>query len=64
MKITNKDRFGNTLDVNQMIKLWKKDVERSDLMYELKRREVFLPKPLREKMKSEHHQRMLRSKKR
>ena len=63
LKITNKDKFGNTLDVTQMIRLWKKDIEKADLMYELKRREVFLSKPLKEKMKSEHHQRMLRKKK-
>lgn len=59
-KISNKDRFGNTLDVEQMLKRFKKEVAKEGILDELKKHEYFLPKSLSRKIKSEKHQRLLR----
>lgn len=59
-KVTNKDRYGNTLTIEQMIKRFKKQVERDEIMLELRKREAFVPKTLKRKIKSERHQKLLR----
>lgn len=59
-KITNKDRFGNTLDVEQMLKAFKKEVAKEGILDELKKRKYFVPKSLARKLKSENNQRLLR----
>lgn len=59
-KVTNKDRYGNTLTVDQMLKRFKKQVEKEDIMIELRRRECFVPKSVQRRLKSERHQRLMR----
>ena len=59
-KVTNKDRYGNTLTVDQMLKRFKKQVEKEEIMIELRRRECFVPKSLQRRIKSERHQRLMR----
>lgn len=54
------DNNGASRDVNQMIKLWKKALEKDDLIYELKKREHFLNANAKERLKREHHERMIR----
>lgn len=60
MIVKNVDNKGETRDVNQMIKLWKKSLEKDDLIYELKKREYFLNASAKERLKREHHERMIR----
>ncbi len=60
MKILNVNKFGKPRDVNQMIKAWKKDIEKSDLIYELKKREVFYNKAEKSLMKRKHHEKQIR----
>lgn len=60
MIVKNVDNKGETRDVNQMIKLWKKSLEKDDLIYELKKREHFLNASAKERLKREHHERMIR----
>lgn len=64
MIVTNKDKYGHTLDLNQMIRLWKKGLEKDDLIYELKKREYFLNASAKARLKREHHERMMRKNKR
>lgn len=59
-KVTNKDRFGNTLDVDQMLKRFRRQVGKEGIMEEVRKREFFLPKGLKRKAKSEKHQRLMR----
>lgn len=59
-KITNRDRFGNILDVEQMLKRFKKDVVKAGTLDEIRKREYFLPKSIKRKLKSEKHQRLMR----
>lgn len=59
-KVTNKDRYGNTLTVDQMLKRFKKQVDREEIMIELRRREYFVPKSEKRRIKSERHQRLMR----
>lgn len=59
-KVTNKDRYGNTLTVDQMLKRFKKQVDKEELMLELRRREHFVPKSIKRKLKSERHQKLMR----
>lgn len=59
-KVINKDKYGNTLTVDQMLKKFKKQVEKEELMLELRRREAFVPKSLKRKIKSERHQKLMR----
>lgn len=59
-KVTNKDRYGNTLTIDQMLKRFKKQVDKENLMLELRRRECFVPKSVKRRLKSERHQKMLR----
>lgn len=59
-KVTNKDRYGNTLTVDQMLKRFKKQVEKDEILVELRRREYFVPKSTKRKLKSERHQKLMR----
>lgn len=59
-KVMNKDRYGNTLTVDQMLKRFKKQVEKEEIMIELRRREYFVPKSTQRRIKSERHQRLMR----
>ena len=59
-KVKNKDRFGNTLDVDQMLKRFRREVDKDGIMEEVRKREFFLPKALKRKVKSEKHQRLMR----
>lgn len=60
VKVKNKDRFGNTLDVDQMLKRFKRQVDKEGIMQEVRKHEFFLPKALKRKVKSEKHQRLMR----
>ena len=59
-KVRNTDRFGNTLDIDQMLKRFKREVDRDGIMEEVRKREFFLPKSVKRKMKTEAHQRLMR----
>ena len=59
-KVKNKDQFGNTLNIDQMLKRFRREVDRSGIMEEVRKREFFLPKALKRKIKSERHQRLMR----
>ena len=59
-KVLNKDHYGNKLSLEQMLKRFKKQVEREEIMLELRRRECFVPKSVQRKIKSERHQRLMR----
>lgn len=59
-KVLNKDKYGNPLSVDQMIKRFKKQVEKEGIMQDLKKHECFLPKSIRLAQKRARHQRMLR----
>ena len=59
-KVKNKDRFGNTMDIDQMLKRFKREVDRDGIMEEVRKREFFLPKSIKRKVKSEAHQRLMR----
>lgn len=59
-KVTNKDRYGNTLTVDQMLKRFKKQVDKDEIMLELRRREYFVPKGVKRRIKSERHQKLMR----
>lgn len=59
-KITNRDRFGNLIDVEQMLKRFKKEVIKEGILDDLKKHEYFVSKKLARKLKSEKNQRLLR----
>ena len=59
-KVKNKDRFGNTLEIDQMLKRFRREVGKEGIMEEVRKREFFLPKSLKRKAKSERHQRLMR----
>lgn len=59
-KITNRDRFGNLIDVEQMLRRFKKEVISEGILDDLKKHEYFVPKRLAKKLKSEKNQRLLR----
>lgn len=59
-KVMNKDRYGNSLSLDQMLRKFKKQIEKDDLMVELRRREFFIPKSEARRLKSERHQRIMR----
>lgn len=59
-KVTNKDRYGNTLTLEQMLRRFQKKVEKEEIMLELRRRESFVPKSVKRKLKSERHRKLMR----
>lgn len=59
-KITNKDRFGNFIDIEQMLKRFKRDVLKEGILEDVKKHEYFVPKRLARKLKTEKNQRLLR----
>ena len=59
-KITNKDRFGNTVDLEQMLKRFKKELAKEGVLDEVRKREYFIPKSMMRQLKSEKHQRLMR----
>ena len=58
--IKNVDNKGASRDINQMNILWKKAIKKEYLIYELKKREYFLNASAKERLKREHHERMIR----
>lgn len=59
-KITNKDRFGNVVDLEQMLKRFKKELAKEGVLDEVRKREYFIPKSMMRQLKSEKHQRLMR----
>jgi ribosomal protein S21 len=59
-KVTNKDRYGNTLTLEQMLKRFQKKVEKEEIMLDLRRKECFVPKGVKRKLKSERHRKLMR----
>lgn len=59
-KVYNKDKNGNTLTVDQMIKRFKKQVAKDGIMQDLKKHEFFVPKSLKRAEKRARHQKMLK----
>lgn len=54
--VTNKDRFGNPIDFNEMLKKFKRQVTREGILQELRLRQYYVPKSLARKEKSKRHQ--------
>ena len=48
------------LDIDQMLKRFKREVDKDGIMEEVRKHEFFLPKSLKRKAKSEKHQRLMR----
>lgn len=59
-KITNKDRFGNTVDLERMLKRFKKELAKEGVLDEVRKRKYFIPKSMMRQLKSEKHQRLMR----
>jgi ribosomal protein S21 len=59
-KILNKDKYGNTLTADQMIKRFKKQVEKDGILQDVRKHEYFVPKSIKRAEKRARHQRMLR----
>lgn len=57
-KVTNKDKNGNPIDVDTMLKIFKRQVENEDIIYECKRREFFMNTKLKLRTKRERLQRL------
>lgn len=58
-KVTNRDRYGNIIDVDQMLKRFKKEVQKDGTLEDLRKHEYFLPKSIARKEKSKKHQRLM-----
>lgn len=59
-KVTNKDRYGNILDIDQMLKKLKREVDRDGILDSVKKHEYFVPKSVARKLKSQEHRRLMR----
>ena len=59
-KVLNKDRFGNPLTIDQMIKRFKKQVEKEGILQDLKKYECFVPKSIKKAQKRARHERLMR----
>ena len=59
-KVTNKDRYGHTLTVDQMLKRFKKQVERDEIIREYRKHEFFVPKSQKRAIKSARHQKLMK----
>lgn len=58
--VRNKDRFGNTLSIEQMLKKFKKEVDKAGILKDYKKHDAFMSKPEKRKLKSKEHQRLMR----
>ena len=58
--VRNKDKNGEIASVEQMLKKFKKQVEREGIMQDLKKHEFFVPKSIKRAEKRARHQKMLR----
>lgn len=58
--VRNKDKNGEIASVEQMLKKFKKQVEREGIMQDLKKHEFFVPKSIKKAEKRARHQKMLR----
>ena len=58
-KVKNTDRYGNIIDIDQMLKRFKKEVERDGIIQDVRKHEYFLSKSLKRKEKSKNHQRLM-----
>ena len=58
-----KDANGEWESADSLLRRFKKAVLKADVMKEVRKREYFLSKPLKRRLKSEEHQKMLRRKK-
>ena len=58
-KVKNTDRYGNIIDIDQMLKRFKKQVERDGIIQDVRKHDYFLSKSLKRKEKSKNHQRLM-----
>lgn len=58
-KVKNTDRYGNIIEIDQMLKRFKKEVERDGIIQDVRKHEYFLSKSLKRKEKSKNHQRLM-----
>lgn len=59
-KVLNKDRYGNPLTADQMIKRFKKQVEKEGIIQDLRKHEFFVPNSIKKAQKRARHQRLLK----
>lgn len=60
-KVVNKDRNGNILTIDQLLKRFKKEVIKEGKLVALKKHQFFIPKSLARRIKSKEHQRLMRN---
>lgn len=60
--IRRKEANGELESADSLMRRFKKAVQKADIMKEVRKREFFMSKPLKRKLKSEEHQKMLRRK--
>ena len=58
-KVTNRDRYGNILTIDQMLKRFKKKVERDDIIRDYRKHEYFMSKSQKRAVKSARHQKLM-----
>ena len=58
-----KDANGEWESADSLLRRFKKAVLKADILKSVKKHEYFISKPMRRKLKSEEHQKMLRRKK-
>ena len=61
--VRRKEANGEWESADSLLRRFKKAVQKADIMKEVRKREHFLSKPLKRKLKSEEHQKLLRRKK-
>lgn len=61
--VRRKEANGEWESGDALLRRFKKAVQKADVMKEVRKREYFMSKPLKRKLKSEEHQKMLRRKK-
>lgn len=59
-KVLNKDRYGNILTSDQMIRRFKKQVEKDGILQDLRKHECFVPKSVKRAQKRARHERLMR----
>ena len=60
--VRRKEANGEFESADSLIRRFKKAVQKADIMKEVRKREFFMSKPLKRRLKSEEHQKLMRRK--
>jgi small subunit ribosomal protein S21 len=60
--VRRKEANGEWESAESLLRRFKKAVQKADIMKEVRKREFFIKKPLKRKLKSEEHQKLMRRK--